>query len=239
MSNPDFSKKTSELTDQEVADYLRDHPDFLIERPALLAEIELPHAGDTGATSLVERQVAILRERNIAMRHRVDQLLHTARRNDQLFEKTRKLSLALLSATSTGELIDALFVSFDQEFMIEQTQLILFLENQQASDSRLRYWSNEKLQESIPSLGAKLKIFCGQLTDTEKQTLFQERADKVQSAAVVPLLNGKQRLGVLAIGNQDAQYYRSSMDTLFLSHIADIFSQCLKSRLMPEKPLDA
>lgn len=228
MTKSNYAKPNL-ISDQDVADYLRKHPEFLSERPALLAEIELPHAGGTGTTSLIERQVAILRERNMATRHRVDQLLQTARRNDQLFEKTRKLTLCLLQAQSSTDLINVLFDSFDNDFGIEQTQLVL-LSDQPANthcNDRLRYLSNETLQEIIPSLSVKLKIFCGQLTDKEKQILFQTVAEHVQSAAVVPLLAGQERLGLLTIGNHDAQYYRSSMDTLFLSHIADIFSQCL------------
>lgn len=227
--------KQATLTDDDVAEFLRDHPEFFIERPALLAEIELPHTGGKGTTSLIERQVSILRERNIAMRQRVDQLLHTARRNDQLFEKTRKLTLDLVQGNSIDSLVDALFSSFDQDFAIEQTQLILLSDNpQQTTNERTRYMSADTLQDAIPSLSSKLKIFCGQLTDKEKHLLFQDSDEDVQSAAVVPLLAGKERLGLLAIGNKDAQYYRSSMDTLFLSHIADIFSQCLLECLMPE-----
>jgi len=219
----------STIDPDDVAEYLREHPDFLSERPALLAEIDLPHAGGSGTTSLIERQVSILRERNMTMRHRVDQLLKTARRNDQLFEKTRKLTLSLLEAQDRNDLSQALFASFDDDFKIEQTRLILLSEatGDNSGEDRLRFLSDHTLNDVIPSLSAKVKIFCGQLTDKEKQMLFEDSAISVESAAVVPLIVGKERLGLLAIGNQDPQYYRSSMDTLFLSHIADIFSQCL------------
>jgi len=231
MTDSQHAKQTT-INPDEVAEYLREHPEFLIERPALLAEIDLPHTGGAGTTSLIERQVSILRERNILMRHRVDQLLKTARRNDQLFEKTRKLTLSLLEGRERSELSRILFNSFDDDFNIEQTRLILLTEQSidNHEEDRLRFLSAPTLQECIPSLSAKVKIFCGQLTDKEKHTLFGDAATLVHSAAVVPLMVGKERLGVLAIGNQDPQYYRSSMDTLFLSHIADIFSQCLKGQ---------
>lgn len=234
MSKTDLSTNKVEITDQDVSDYLREHPEFLAERPALLAQIELPHTGGSGTTSLVERQVAILRERNIAMRHRLDHLLDTARRNDQLFEKTRKLTVAMLLAKSAREMITALFTSFDNNFGIEQSQLILFTDPTAVNDERIRFATTKTVEEKIPSLSGKLKIFCGQLTDNEKQALFQGVSENVQSAAVVPLLADEKRLGILAIGNKDPQYYRSSMDTLFLSHIGDIFSHCLAECLMPK-----
>ena len=42
----------------------------------------------------------ILRERNIEMRHRLSHLMDVARDNDRLFDKTRRLILALMDATS-------------------------------------------------------------------------------------------------------------------------------------------
>ena len=47
------------MNPDDVETFLRAHPDFLQERPALLAALNLPHGGQ-GAVSLVERQVAVL-----------------------------------------------------------------------------------------------------------------------------------------------------------------------------------
>ena len=55
------------LSDDDVVRYLRNHGDFFGRHPTLLTDLSLPH--DSGqAISLVERQVAILRERNIDVR---------------------------------------------------------------------------------------------------------------------------------------------------------------------------
>jgi uncharacterized protein YigA (DUF484 family) len=58
------------LNPEDVEQFLRENPDFLQQRPALLAALNLPHGGE-GAVSLVERQVAILRERNISSRQKL------------------------------------------------------------------------------------------------------------------------------------------------------------------------
>ena len=47
----------------------------------LLQDLEVTHPAG-GAVSLLERQVAVLRDRNMDMRHRLSQLLDTARDND-------------------------------------------------------------------------------------------------------------------------------------------------------------
>src|SRR5262249_50100746 len=82
-------------SEDAVMQYLRDNPDFFGRHPMLLTDLSLPH--DTGqAISLVERQVAILRERNIDMRRRLNHLVGAANTNDTLYEKTRRFTLEML-----------------------------------------------------------------------------------------------------------------------------------------------
>ena len=48
---------------EEVAKYLRDHPDFFEEYMDLLATIHVPHPSGKHAIPLAERQVLTLREK--------------------------------------------------------------------------------------------------------------------------------------------------------------------------------
>ena len=64
--NSDHSDKKP-LTADQVAAYLKENPDFFINRDSLLAEITLPHESGK-AISLLERQVRVLRERSIESR---------------------------------------------------------------------------------------------------------------------------------------------------------------------------
>lgn len=109
---------------QTVLEYLTRNPDFLLRHETLLAEIELPHRAGT-AVSLVERQVKLLRERNIESRQRLTRLLETAHQNDQLFDKTRQLILMLLEADSLERLTQTLVLGLRREFDIEHVRLLL------------------------------------------------------------------------------------------------------------------
>ena len=98
-----------------VMRYLRENPDFFGRHPMLLTDLSLPH--DSGeAISLVERQVAILRERNIDMRRRLTHLVGAANVNDTLFEKTRRFTLNMLDcdrlSTIDAVLADTLIDDF-------------------------------------------------------------------------------------------------------------------------------
>ena len=91
VSDPD-----APLTDERVLDYLKTDPEFFQRHAGLLSELKVSHESGR-AVSLIERQVAILRERNMQMRRRMNELIQAAKDNDELFAKTRTLTLELLN----------------------------------------------------------------------------------------------------------------------------------------------
>ncbi|MDA8481600.1 MULTISPECIES: DUF484 family protein [Pseudomonas] len=211
------------LDSETVAAYLRLHPEFFVQHEELIPEMRIPHQpGD--AVSLVERQVKLLRERNIEMRHRLSQLMDVARENDRLFDKTRRLVLDLLDASSLEEVVGAVEDSLRHEFQVPFVSLILFSEN------TLPVGRSVTVAEAHQSIGGLLaggKTICGVLRGHELEFLFgaQER-DQVGSAAVVSLSHQGLH-GVLAIGSPDPQHYKSSLGTLFLGYIAEVLARVL------------
>ena len=83
----------SVATAEVVSDYLKENPDFFNQHPEVLSELKLTQRFGDSAISLVERQVAILRERNAELRRRLDTLMLVAEHNEALLEGLRKLSL--------------------------------------------------------------------------------------------------------------------------------------------------
>lgn len=213
------------LTAERVADYLRKHTDFFLAFGDVLADMHIPHESGA-AVSLVERQVSILRERNIDLRHRLNRLLEAARDNDMLFEKMRALVLAIMEAGDASTLIAALFHGLLREFRIDAASLMVFDAQGAFEDERARYVSTADAQEKIPGIMKQRRPVCGALKPEELEYLFAELAPRVGSAAVVPV-HFRHLNGLLAIGSFDAQHFRSSMDTLFLTHIADVLARRL------------
>lgn len=217
------------LEPEQIEAYLREHPDFFEQHHELLAEISLPHESGS-AVSLVERQVAILRERNIDMRHRLSKLLDNARDNDKLFDKTKRLVLSLLEGQDMGDIIDALHYSFDKDFNIHYTSVILFGNADKIPSSQARIVTIAEAREHVGPLLKNSRAVCGTLGSKEMQFIFGEHASEIGSVATVPLIHGSV-FGLLSIGNRDPQYYRSSMGTLFLSYIAEVLNRLLPKYL--------
>lgn len=217
------------LEPEQIEAYLREHPDFFVTQPELLAELSLPHESGS-AISLVERQVAILRERNIDMRHRLSKLLDNARDNDKLFDKTKRLVLNLLEGQDMGDIIDALHYSFDKDFSIHYTSVILFGNLDKVPSSQARVVTIAEAREHVGALLKNSRAVCGTLGAKEMQFIFDEHASDIGSVAAVPLVHGSV-FGLLAIGNRDPHYYRSSMGTLFLGYIAEVLNRLLPKYL--------
>ncbi|WP_137886450.1 DUF484 family protein [Pseudomonas sp. 2FE] len=211
------------LNSEAVAAYLRAHPEFFVDHDELLPELRIPHQRGE-AVSLVERQVKLLRERNIEMRHRLSQLMDVARDNDRLFDKTRRLVLDLLDAVSLEEVVGAVEDSLRHEFQVPFVSLILFNETPLPVG---RWVSSAEAHQAIGGLLAGGKTICGVLRSHELAFLFgEEERENVGSAAVVAL--AYQGLhGVLAIGSPDPQHYKSSLGTLFLGYIAEVLARVL------------
>ncbi len=224
-----FDKSPVDLNPEHIAAYLRLHPDFFLKRPDLLTDIEVAHPAG-GAVSLLERQVSILRERNMDMRHRLNNLLENARNNDRLFEQTKQLVLRLIEAPTLDHIVDAFVESLQNDFQIDFASIILIGNPNAHRGTRARVVALNDARAQIDGLLKSSKAMCGVLRPEEVQFLFPDHTRQIGSAAVVPLSYGHP-LGVLAIASTDANYFRSSMGTLFLSYIAEVLNRLLPKHL--------
>lgn len=227
MSDGEAAKVTSLLPVDEAQfiELLHARPDFFVRHPHLLEMLELPHV--TGrAVSLIERQVAVLRDRNRELRHRLDHLLESARTNDQLFDKTRRAVLALLDAGDLAAALDSLHHSLAQDFEVEFHSLVLFATGKLAIRGPTRVAGIDAAPRQISALLRNQRTICGVLRDADLTFLFGDAAARIGSVGVVPI-GPHPALGVLAIGHADANHYRSSTGTLFLDYLADVLGRIL------------
>lgn len=208
----------------QVAQFLRANPDFFSAHAELLAELKIPHENGS-AVSLVERQVTVLRERNVELRERLNSLLSIARDNDVIFDKTRTLVLALLEAPTLTDAAQALARSLLDDFSMAAMSLVLFDTALDAVPPRVQLQDAAAAEARMGALLKGRKVVCGVLRPEELAWLFGADADAVGSAAIVPLADhgaAHGLAGLLAIGARDPQHFRSGMDTLFVGHIGDV-----------------
>lgn len=213
------SNSESSKNDQLIIDQLRDDPGFFVRHPGLLSELDLPH--DSGsAVSLIERQVAILRERNMQMRRRMNELLQAAKENDELFAKTRTLTLELLNVDSWQELNEVLatyvLADFQADFVCcHLAGHQMHLDHLQSHDGALPH----------ELLVSGTRPVCSILRVEELAALFPIQQHESEGSAVIAPLFWEGGNGALAIGSRDPSRFSSDMDTLFVTYIGEVLSR--------------
>ena len=201
------------LDPKDVEAFLRAHPNFLQDRPGLLAVLNLPHGGE-GAVSLVERQVSVLRERNIASRQKLAELSDIGRENDRLLDATRNTILALLAGENRADLTRIWRDQVTGTFQADMGALI---------------WLDASSDDAEEALLARKLIrqgggFSGVLRPEEMETVFGTPAAE-GSAALVAIRSGEDDIGVLGVGSHDTQRYQAEDGTLFLEYLAEVIGQ--------------
>jgi len=214
------------LTDEQVVAYLQADADFFQRHPEILSELNLPH--ETGrAVSLIERQVAILRDRNMQMRRRMSELMQAAKDNEELFEKTRTLTLELLNVESWQEFNEVLatfvLTDFDADFVcvhLDGTQV--YLDHLHSHDGELPHENFVSGRRPV----------CSILRAEELARLFPVQDHSDDGSAVIAPLIWEGGSGCIAIGSRDPARFSSDMDTLFVTYIGEVMSRVC-DRLTP------
>jgi uncharacterized protein YigA (DUF484 family) len=197
-------------------DYLEHHPDLLLRHPRLLAKLEIPHGG-AGAVSLVERQLAVLREQIAQERQRLACLVERAREYESLSAHLHELTTKLILARSFKHIQEILDVELRIEFGAEAVAL-LELPAPESADSQ-----RDQTAAAFLKLVELERVQCGPLTDDQYAELFTTSAEGLRSAALIPLRGPKMR-GLLAIASRDPDRFTADMGTDALERLADTIS---------------
>lgn len=212
-----------------VSRYLRQNPDFLEKKPALLKTLELNHASGP-AVSLIERQVQYLRQENDALQQQHNQLVQIAADNEKLMSRLHRLTLELMSMGDLPSFFDELSKALLTEFKADILNITLFDRKIESSPKTPLFNARRddpEVQQFQDYLDKGHSV-CGRLNHNKRDFLFGSRAQWVQSMALVPM--GKD--GMLAIGSSDPARFYPGMGTLFL----DLLANVVTSRLALEAP---
>ncbi len=225
--------ETLSIDEEQVAEYLRRHPNFFQDNLWLLPELNLPHAAG-GAVSLIERQVALLRQQSESQRAQLEDLLGIARENDRLNEQLHQLTLQLMACEGLAPLMARVEEGMQSDYDAEHVALHLLPPPRDAAlaDDPAFAAGAEALQAAFGPLLDSGRPFCGRLQAPQSALLFGEEVLVDGSAVVLPLRCGGP-LGLLAVGSDDAQRFSPGGDTTFLVRMGEIIACALQRQLQP------
>lgn len=218
------------LTEETIHEYLAANPDFFERHKTLLSTLKLPHSSGS-AVSLVERQVSVLRQKDLKLERKLKDLLKVARANDFLNGKIHRLTLTLLAATNLAETLAAIESSLRTEFDADHSILVLFRDPELFADIDAgRFFRpvdrNDAALKSFETFLGGSAPRCGQVRDSQRDFLFGTETDEIGSAALVPL-GKKAELGFLAIGSADSDRFHPGMSIDFLTRLGELVAGAL------------
>ena len=218
------------LTAEQVSGYLRTHPEFFIAHEDVLADLTLPHQSGK-AISLLERQVTILRDRGIEARQKLNNLLENARNNDQLFDTTRNLVLALLRTKNVTEIADITQDQLSNHANIDACEIIIIEHPELKVSGSVRTADVDSLRKEFNDVFRLKRTHCGTLDADRITYLFPNSGGKIKSTALCPVLSNGEVLALIAFGNQSDNYFNINLDTLFLDFIGRVVGAVLDKQI--------
>lgn len=230
--------------DEAVARYLTDNPDYFLTHPDALAALSLRHQASGQVSSLIERQVQVLREKNEQLSRQLRELLGHARENDALGERLHLFALAMLDSGALDEALSTARDILRQQFKLDAVVILLKGDKEilrgrpecaEPGDRRfegvLRKFAASANASALPARSQAGKPLCGVKLDSDTLNyLFGSQAHDIRSCALV-LLAGKDTHGVLCLGSSDPVRFHPQMGTLYLSKFGELLMSAISRYL--------
>lgn len=231
MSKTTAKPQTVTTDESRVIDYLQKNPELLMSYPQIFSDITIPHHTG-GVTSLVERQLKILRDENQKLKKNTDELVSIARENEELNQRFHRLALELICTEHLHDVL-AMVQEQVQTFFYTDYVCFKFLPGVAPANAKLdaHYLDqNPELLEQITPWLANRKPVCGQLDAPTNLALFGNQIS-VASSAIIPLYHTAD-IGLLCLGSVSPDRFNNHMGTIFLQHLGELVSTRLQGLLV-------
>ena len=231
MSPQSTAPLTNPITEDDIANFLVNTPDFFQRHAELLATVQFtsPHSHRT--VSLQERQAEMLREKIKLLELRIMEMIRNGNDNVLLSDKILRWAAQLLQGGPAAELPRRIEEEIRDQFAVPQVSLRMWGVAPDYASQPFAQGVSEDARLFATSLS---EPFCGLNTGFEAVGWLPEPA-AATSLALIPLRHAaggptSPAFGMLVLASSDAQRFTSGMGTEFLARIGELASAAL-SRL--------
>ena len=212
-----------DMRSEEVARYLKEHPEFFEEHAEFLASMQIPHPHGGRAIPIAERQMLTLREKSRALEGKLRELVQFGEENDSISERMHRITLALLAARDLPLLLDALHDNLRQDFAVPAVGLRLWMEA--SAPDRMEFADISQEARVFAESIAEPYFSAQPVLDTG--AWLGDASAAVGSLVYVPL-RLERSVGLLMLGSEDPQRFSADKGTLYLARLGEVVSMALK-----------
>ena len=216
------------ITEDDIANYLANTPDFFQRHAELLASVQLTSPHGHRAVSLQERQAEMLREKIRVLEMRMMDMIRHGSDNMVISGRLHRWALQLLSVSEDEALPATIVDEIQDQFLVPQAALRLWgLDERHASQAYA-----QGVSEDVRSFASSLtQPYCGVNSGFEAAGWLQD-PNQAASLAMIPLRAGATAdstpaFGLLVLASPDPQRFTTGMGTDFLERIAELASAAL------------
>ncbi|MCT9810324.1 DUF484 family protein [Acidovorax sp. Be4] len=220
-------------SEESIAAYLGQVPEFFERHADLLAGVRLPSVHGHRAVSLQERQAEMLRDKIKGLEQRIMEMVRNSSENAAITQKIHRWNCDLASIGDARGLPHAVTEGLRAVFDVPQAAIRVWDVAPPFAGSLFTMGVSADVKAFASSLTMP---FCGPNLGFEP-TAWLQRVDDVQSLALLPLRDGplsspSPAFGMLVLGSPDPLRFDATMGTEFLTRIAEQASAAL-ARMRP------
>jgi uncharacterized protein YigA (DUF484 family) len=219
---------TNPITEDDIANYLANTPDFFERHSELLAAVQLNSPHSNRAVSLQERQAQMLREKIKMLEHRLMDMMRNGHDNLLLTDKLLQWARSLFLATDPLALPGEIAAEIQDQFAVPQVGIKVWDVAPPFAQADFSQGVSDDAKLFASSLA---EPFCGVNTGFEVVSWLAD-PQAAASLAILPLRSGPlgstaPAFGLLVLASPDAQRFNSTMGTDLLARIAELASAAL------------
>ena len=210
----------------EIASYLKEHPEFFEQFSELLSEIYIPHPHGGRAIPISERQTLTLREKNKQLEGKLREVIQFGEENDAISEKVHRISVALLAASDVSAVLSVVYLNLREDFAVPHVVLRAWRASSHADLPEFRPVSDASREFA----GSLASPYCSGHAMVDTAGLFGEASSHLRSFSYVPLRDSE-TFGLLALASEDPQRFYPEMGTLYLKRLGDLLGAAIARQL--------
>jgi uncharacterized protein len=221
------------ITEDDIAHFLVNTPDFFDRHAELLAAVQLTSPHGHRAVSLQERQAELLRDKIRALELKAAEMIRYGQENVAIADRLQDWTLALLQTRDAADMPEQLARSVETYFQVPQAAIKVWAVAAEHGEQPFAQGVSEQAQAFASSLA---QPYCGSNPGLEAVDWLPQPRDAA-SIALIALRPSRAEpaFGLLVLASDQAQRFHASMGTDFLERIGELASAAL-SRLRPLSP---
>lgn len=218
-----MSEPSKPIKKEDIIEYLKSHPDFFQQQPALLQELQVPDEQGQ-LQQMATYQAKTLQSQNKQLKSHIKELIHYAKINEILMNRIYHL-LAELATADSSEFLPRYVDFVKKQFASDYFKLSCqarFIKQQPSKDLE-PITAAQKSQFTI--FQSKDEPLSGRLPQSQIEAMFGANKD-IRSAIIIPL-GPKASYGLMGFASTDEDKFQPHLASDILQKLGDIISHFL------------